>query len=131
MPGTMGEAEEQSKKKEMREERGTLSGDLVVYEPFTLWGSAGGNVSVIDGGKFYLRGTIYGNLTVEKGGRVHVFGNITENLVVMEGAKVIVSGAIGHDVINEGGRVFIDSGAKIMGKVKTKKGETKVQETKG
>src|SRR4051812_1087064 len=115
----------------MREERGTLSGDMVVYEPLTLWGTVGGNVSVIDGGKFYLRGAIYGNLTVEKGGRVHAFGNITGNIVVMEGAKVIVSGAVGRDVINDGGRLYIDSSAKIMGKVKTKSGETKVQEPQG
>src|SRR6266550_2728481 len=30
----------------MREERGTIAGDLVVNEPLTLWGSVGGNVTV-------------------------------------------------------------------------------------
>src|SRR3954465_246952 len=97
-----------SEEKNRREERGTLSGDMVVYEPLTLWGTVGGNVSVVAGGKFYLRGAIYGNLTVEKGGRVHAFGNITGSIIVMEGAKVIVSGAVGHDVINDGGRLFVD-----------------------
>jgi cytoskeletal protein CcmA (bactofilin family) len=115
----------------MREEHGQLAGDVVIYEAYTLWGSVGGNVNVIKGGKFYLRGAIYGNLTVEPGGRVHVFGNVAGDLVVMEKAKVIVSGMIGGDAINEGGRLFIDTTAKIMGRVKTKRGETKVQSPYG
>src|SRR4051794_7125782 len=36
----------------MREERGLINGDVVVYEPFTLWGTISGTVKVIDGGKF-------------------------------------------------------------------------------
>jgi len=115
----------------MREERGQLAGPMVVYEPLTLWGSVGGDVSVIDNGKFYLRGAVYGNLTVEKGGRVHIFGSVTGNLIVMEHAKVIVSGMIGGDAINEGGRLHIDNTAKILGKVKTKKGDTKIQSPYG
>jgi hypothetical protein len=109
----------------MREERGTISGDLIVYEPFTLWGSIGGNVRVVQGGKFYVRGAIYGDLLVEYGGRVHIFGNVTGNLRVENGTKVIHSGIIGKDAINEGGRLFIEPMAKVMGTVKTKAGETK------
>ena len=44
----------------MREERGQLAGPMVVYEAVTVWGSVGGDVSVIDNGKFYLRGAVYG-----------------------------------------------------------------------
>jgi cytoskeletal protein CcmA (bactofilin family) len=111
----------------MREERGQLSGDVVVYEPFTLWGSVGGNVTVIQGGKFYLRGSIYGDLLVEHRGRVHIYGNLTGNLTVSQGAKVIHSGVIGGDAINNGGRLFVDAGAKIVGKIKTKNsGETTI-----
>src|SRR4051812_43053220 len=109
----------------MREERGTLSGDVIVYEPFTLWGSVGGNVRVIEGGKFYLRGAIYGDLTVEYGGRVHIFGNVTGNLIVQRGAKVIHSGIVGKDAVNEGGRLYIESTSKVMGEVKAKHGDTK------
>jgi cytoskeletal protein CcmA (bactofilin family) len=109
----------------MREERGQLAGDVVVYEPFTLWGSIGGNVTVIQGGKFYLRGSIYGNLLVEYRGRVHIYGNLTGDLTISKGAKVIHSGIIGGDAINNGGRLFIDAGSKIVGKIKTRKnGET-------
>ncbi len=43
-----------------------------------------------------------------------------------EGAKVIVSGVIGGDCLNQGGRLYIDESARIMGKVRTRKGETKV-----
>ena len=108
----------------MREERGQLPGGVVVYEPFNLWGSIGGKVRVIQGGKLYVRGAIYGDLIVEYGGRVHVFGNVTGNLIVERGAKVIHSGILAGDAINEGGRLFIESIAKINGRVKTKKGKT-------
>ena len=108
----------------MREERGQHAGDLVVNDLFTMWGSVGGNVTVVDGGKFYHRGAIYGDLHVEFGGRVHIFGNITGNLHVARGAKVIHSGVIGGDAINDGGRLFIEKEATIVGKVKTKRGDT-------
>lgn len=115
----------------MREERGQIVGDVVVYEPFTLWGSVGGNVSVIKDGKFYHRGSIYGDLIVEAGGRVHIFGNITGNLLVKEGAKVIVSGVIGGNAVNEGGRLFVEKTAQITGRVKTKSGETRLHQAVG
>ena len=113
----------------MREERGQIAGPLVVHEPFTLWGSVGGDVFVVEGGKFYMRGAIYGNLTVEYGGRVHIFGNITGNLKIARGTKVIHSGTIVGDATNEGGRLFIDATAKVHGKIKTLKGETKIEPT--
>src|SRR5262245_2783927 len=108
----------------MREERGQLAGEVIVYEPFNLWGSIGGDVKVIEGGKLYVRGAIYGNLIVEYGGRVHIFGNVSGRLTVSRGAKVIHSGTVAGDAINQGGRLFIESTAKVHGKVKTKKGET-------
>ena len=55
---------------------------------------------------------------------MHIFGNVTGNLTVERGAKVIHSGIIGGDAINEGGRLFIDPTATVMGKVKTLGGET-------
>ncbi len=113
----------------MREERGQIPGDVIVYEPFTLWGAVGGDVRVIERGKLYVRGAVYGNVTVEYGGRMHVFGRITGSLTVHRGAKVIHSGVLGGDLVNLGGRVHIDHVSKIMGKVKTEKGETKVQQT--
>ena len=72
----------------MREERGHLAGDITITEPYTLWGSIAGDVSVSKGGKFYLRGAIYGNLHALPGGRIHVFGNISGNLTVAEKTKV-------------------------------------------
>jgi cytoskeletal protein CcmA (bactofilin family) len=111
----------------MREERGTISGPLVVHEPYTLWGSVGGDVIVVEGGKFYMRGSIYGNLIVEYGGRVHIFGNVTGDLKVARGSKVIHSGILLGDAVNEGGRLYVDAMATINGKVKTIKGETKIE----
>lgn len=110
----------------MREERGQMAGDVVVYEPFTLWGSVGGSVKVIDGGKFYMRGTIYGDLVVEAGGRVHIFGNIKGNLIIHEKTKVIHSGNVAGDAINEGGRLYIEAISKVVGKIRTNAGETKI-----
>lgn len=111
----------------MREERGRIGGDVVIYEPFTLWGVVGGNVTVIEGGKFYSRGLIYGNLIVEPGGRVHVFGNVSGNVTLAEKTKVIISGNVGGNIINSGGRLFVDKTAKVEGKIKTHAGETKVE----
>jgi hypothetical protein len=111
----------------MREERGRLPGGTVINEPMELWGSVGGNVSVVDGGKLYMRGAIYGDLTVEDGGRVHVFGNVQGNITVRQGAKVIHSGTCGRDVVNDGGRLVVEAIAKVMGKVRTKSGETKLE----
>jgi cytoskeletal protein CcmA (bactofilin family) len=108
----------------MREERGQIGGDIIIYEPWDLWGSVGGNVTVVQNGKLYVRGAIYGNLIVEFGGRVHIFGHITGNITVQRGGKLIHSGVLGGDAINEGGRLFIDPTATVMGKVKTISGDT-------
>jgi hypothetical protein len=111
----------------MREERGAVAGDLVVHEPYTLWGTVGGTVTVVEGGKFYMRGSILGDLNVEYGGRVHVFGNVAGSLKVTRGTKVIVSGTILGDAVNEGGRLFVDLAGEVKGKVKAIKGETKME----
>jgi cytoskeletal protein CcmA (bactofilin family) len=111
----------------MREERGQLTGDLVISEPYTLWGRIAGNVTVVAGGKLYVRGSVFGDLRVETGGRVHVLGNVKGKVTVMPEAKVIVGGVIGGDVLNRGGRLFVEHTAQILGKVKTKDGETKFE----
>ena len=111
----------------MREERGHLAGDIAINEPYTLWGSIAGNVSVGKGGKFYMRGAIYGNLTVLSGGRVHIFGNVSGNLTVADKSKVIHSGTLGGDATNRGGRLYIDATGKVLGKVKTLDGETTIE----
>lgn len=111
----------------MREERGQLNGDQVIEQPYTLWGTVNGNVTAINGSKFYARGTIYGDLTVLHGGRVHVYGSVTGTLTVKDGAKVIVSGTIGKNAVNLGGRLYIDSSANVHGDVMTEDdGETQI-----
>jgi cytoskeletal protein CcmA (bactofilin family) len=115
----------------VREERGQISGDVTIAEPYTLWGTVGGDVRVVDGGKLWARGSIYGNLDVATGGRVHVYGNISGDLTVQKGAKVILSGRIMGDAINRGGRLFVEASGMVMGKIKTKSGETKVEPKPG
>src|SRR6476659_6115371 len=110
----------------MKEERGTIAGDYVVTEGIELWGTVGGNVTVAEGGKLYVRGAIYGDILVEYGGRAHIFGRVIGTLTVKRGAKVIHSGVLGGDAINKGGRLYIENTAIINGKVKTLKGETKI-----
>ena len=110
----------------MREERGTIAGDYVVNEPLELWGSIGGNLTVGEGGKLYLRGAVYGDMIIEFGGRAHIYGRVIGSLTVKRGGKVIHSGVLGGDAINKGGRLFIENTAIINGKVKTLKGDTKI-----
>lgn len=109
----------------MRDETRHLVGDATIDEPLVLWGSITGNVRAIDGSKFYLRGVIYGDLDAEKGARIHIFGSISGTLTVHEGAKVIHSGIVARNAVNLGGRLFIEAGARVLGKVKTESGETK------
>jgi cytoskeletal protein CcmA (bactofilin family) len=111
----------------MREESGQIIGDVTIDEPFVLWGSVAGNVRAVNGSKFYLRGAIYGNLDVERGGRVHVFGNISGNLTVMEKAKVVLSGVVAGHAINRGGRLYIESAARVLGKIKEEAGHTHIE----
>ncbi|HWE04501.1 MAG TPA: polymer-forming cytoskeletal protein [Tepidisphaeraceae bacterium] len=112
----------------MREERGSLAGNITINEPYTLWGSVAGTVTCLNGSKFYMRGAIYGDLEVEAGGRVHVLGNISGNVVVKPKTKVILGGTVGGDVTNLGGRLYIEATAQILGKVKTHTGgETKIE----
>src|SRR2546430_17455559 len=99
----------------MREERGTLNGNQVISEALDLWGTISGNVTVVDGGKMYVRGAIYGHLRVAHGGRGHIFGDVSGNLPVLEGAKGIHSGVLRGGAINEGGRMFIDGSARVVG----------------
>ena len=116
----------------MREERGHVKGNIVIDEPYTLWGSIAGNVTAVKGSKFYMRGAIYGDLTVLHGGRVHVYGNITGDLNVKDGAKVIHSGVLGGNANNFGGRLYIDAKAKVMGRVRTEEdGQTTVEGEEG
>ena len=60
----------------------------------------------------------------QPGGRVHIFGNVTGHLNVEKKSKVIHSGIVGGDAINTGGRLFIESMAKVYGKIKAESGET-------
>ena len=115
----------------MREERGTIGGDYTVSDEVTLWGTVGGNLTVAEGGKCYLRGAVYGDILVEYGGRLHIFGRVAGSLTVKRGAKVIHSGVLGRDATNMGGRLYIENTSMIQGKVKTLKGETKIQKLLG
>ena len=111
----------------MKEERGNVRGDVVISEPYTLWGTIAGNVTAVKGSKFYARGVIYGDLTVLARGRVHIFGNVNGDLIVKDGAKVIHSGTVTGDAVNEGGRLYIEASAKVLGKVRTEQGETTIE----
>jgi hypothetical protein len=109
----------------MREERGIFAGKHIFSDEVDFWGSVTGDAHIVHGGKVWLRGNIYGNLTVTQGGRAHIFGQVTGTLTVKEGAKVILGGIVGN-VINQGGRLYIEASAKILGKLKKKAGETVV-----
>src|ERR1700735_1004471 len=111
----------------MRDEKAHLVGDTTIAEHLVLWGSITGNVKAVDGSKFYLRGVIYGDLEAERYARIHVFGSISGDLIVHQKAKVILSGIVAGNVINRGGRLYIESAAQVLGKVKTEAGDTKIE----
>ena len=111
----------------MMEERGRIAGDVTVDEPYTLWGTINGDCRVLEGGKMYVRGAISGDLIVEFGGRVHIFGNVGGDLLIFRGAKVIHSGVIAGNATNDGGRLYVEKEARVLGKLKTKRGETTVE----
>jgi cytoskeletal protein CcmA (bactofilin family) len=113
----------------MREERGHIAGDITIAEPYELWGKIGGDCRVAEGGKMYVRGTIYGDLIAEYGGRVHILGTVMGKVIVFRGAKVVVSGTVHGNATNEGGRLFINASATMLGRLITNKGET-VEEPK-
>ena len=53
---------------------------------------------------------------------------VRDGMVVhTRGTKVIHSGILMGDAVNEGGRLYVDAQAQIRGKVKTHKGETKIE----
>ena len=111
----------------MREERGQIAGDLIVNDPLELWGNVGGNVTVVEGGKFYVRGSILGDLIVQYGGRVHIYGQVHGNVILFDNTKLIHSGHIAGDLINDGGRLYIELISRVAGKVKTRSGQTKYE----
>ena len=115
----------------MREERGTIAGNHTVTDSVELWGTVGGNLTIAEGGKCYLRGAVYGDILVEYGGRLHIFGRVVGSLTVKRGGKVIHSGVLGGDATNMGGRLYIENTSQIHGKIKTIKGETKIQKLLG
>ena len=111
----------------MRDERGSIAGPITIAEPFTLWGSILGDVTVVDGGKVYVRGSIHGNLYVEKYGRVHIHGSVSGSVRLARKTKVIISGPVGGDAVNKGGRLYVDEGGTIAGRIRSSEGsETKV-----
>ena len=111
----------------MKQERGTLTGDQVIAEPYELWGKVHGDVRVVEGGKFYMRGSINGDLIVDVGGRVHIYGHVTGDLYVFKKTKVIHSGLVSGNATNDGGRLYIDRDGAVSGRVKTISGETKIE----
>src|SRR5688500_1273325 len=115
----------------MREERGTIAGNYTDSDTLTLWGTIGGNLTVAEGGKCYLRGACYGDNLVQYGIRLHIFRRVAGSMTDKRTPKVIHSGLLGGNATNLGGRLYIENTAQINGKIKTVKGETKIQKLLG
>jgi cytoskeletal protein CcmA (bactofilin family) len=111
----------------MREERENLAGPVTINESLDLHGNVGGTITIVKGGKVYIRGGVYGSLIAADGGRVHLLGHVRGDVIVEEGSKAILSGAVGGDVINHGGRLYVHATAHIMGKWKIGKGKNEFE----
>ena len=103
----------------MKEERGRINGDITINEPYTLWGTVGGDLRVVEGGKVYVRGNVVGDLICDFKGRVHVYGHVGGDIILFRGAKLILSGVCAGNVQNQNARFYTDENGQVLGRVKT------------
>src|ERR1700733_8922198 len=103
----------------MRKERNKIVGDQTINELYTLWGMIVGNVTVVEGGKLYLRGSIFGSLSIAPGGRAYFFGWVRGAVAAEKKARLLDRGSVVGHLISRGGRIHFDLAPKTGGKVTT------------
>jgi cytoskeletal protein CcmA (bactofilin family) len=99
---------------EMREERGTIYGDLTVEDDLVLRSMVTGNVIVADGAHLELRGLIGGALRVDAGGVAAVHGTVSGPIV--NAGSVEVWGMVHGSIEDVGGRLLLHPGCFVGGR---------------
>ncbi|TLZ90400.1 MAG: hypothetical protein E6K04_07350 [Methanobacteriota archaeon] len=95
-----------------------FEGSVVVIgpRPTTMTGLVRGDLFVRDNSVCDVTGMVSGNLLAERTGKALLHGLVTK-AAKSAGGDLEIYGMVQGDVINEGGRLFVDKGAVVRGKV--------------
>ena len=95
-----------------------FEGSVVVIgpRPTTMTGLVRGDLFVRDSSVCDVTGMVSGNLLAERTGKAVLRGLVTK-AAKAAGGDLEVYGMVQGDVVNEGGRLYVDKGAVVRGKV--------------
>lgn len=95
-----------------------FEGSVVVIgpRPTTMTGLIRGDLFVRDSSVCDVTGMISGNLLAERTGKAVLRGLVTKSCKAV-GGDLEVYGLVLGDVMNEGGRIYVDKGAVVRGRV--------------
>ncbi|MGQ0798052.1 MAG: hypothetical protein ACT4OI_09375 [Methanobacteriota archaeon] len=95
-----------------------FEGSVVVIgpRPTQMTGLVRGDLFVRDSSVCEVVGMVAGNVLAERTGRAILKGYVTKSAKAT-GGELEVYGLVGGDVVNEGGRVYVDKGSVVRGKV--------------
>ncbi|HEY5606639.1 MAG TPA: hypothetical protein VIL45_09005 [Thermoplasmata archaeon] len=95
-----------------------FEGSVVVIgpRPTTMTGLVRGDLFVRDNSVCDVTGMVSGNLLAERTGKAILHGLVTK-AAKAAGGDLEIYGMVQGDVVNEGGRVFVDKGAVVRGRV--------------
>jgi hypothetical protein len=95
-----------------------FEGSVVVIgpRPTTMTGLVRGDLFVRDSSVCEVTGMVSGNLLAERTGKAVLKGLVTKSCKAV-GGDLEVYGLVQGDVVNEGGRIYVDRGAVVRGKI--------------
>jgi len=95
-----------------------FEGSVVVIgpRPTQMTGLVRGDLFVRDNSVCEVTGMVSGNLLAERSGKAVLRGLVTK-ACKSTGGDLEVYGLVQGDVVNEGGRVYVDKGAAVRGRV--------------
>ncbi len=100
----------------MREENGTIDGDVQLTSDLHLTGTIAGTAVVAPGAYLKLSGTIDRDLSLDLGSQVDLNGTVLGD-VYNRGGNLHIAGTVLGSVYREGGYTAIGPGAEIEGDV--------------
>lgn len=101
----------------MKIENGKIEGNFTVNSEMTINGMVTGSITVVAGGKLYLRGTCSNNIIVQSGGSAFLYGTVGND--VHNAGNVEVEGTVNGSVLSIGAPFKKSDGAVIRGRIAT------------